>query len=374
MWRGQRLLHVLRVQKGFGGGELVTLRTRRIMSLWLLVVIQIASASALARSFTGATAQLAPPCTRKLNFASMMCTASSGDDEGGGSGGSGGGGRDDESAGDDDDDDANARDETSALATGANPDNLPADLLEALESGRIGSSEIANWKAAVANPLMRALALSSYARARLLADPRLPTVIAVECFVGCAATLAAEKSARGDRFRYELDFVLANQMLVLLTNLALVLALAPAATLATPAAAGSLGALGASLPAFALQVGEFTTLQRAASFSSRAVHFSFIGCATSLVGQASTLGLLRVRSHLREEPMPVVDMAPALPTAAAYGSFMALSASSRYQLVSAMEALSLKGGRTLTSCVARTFNNYIGSSNWMWWIEHRGLA
>ena len=346
----------------------------RNFARWLLIFLQVASASALTRSFASATAPLlSPRCAQKLHFASIIMCTDGGDDEGGGGGGSGDGGGDDEvGGGGGDDDEASDRGETNALA-GANPDNLPADLLEALEAGRIGGSEISNWKAAVANPLMRVLALSSYARARLLADPRLPTVLAVEIFVGCAATLAAEKSARGDRFRYELDFVLANQMLVLLTNLALVLALAPAASLAAPTVAGSLGALSASLPAFALQVGEFTALQRVASYSSRAVHFSFIGCATSLVGQASTLGLLRARSLFRDEPMPEVDMAPALPTAAAYGSFMALSASSRYQLVSALEALPW-AGRTLTSCVARTFNNYIGSSNWMWWMEHRGLA
>lgn len=74
-----------------------------------------------------------------------------------------------------------------------------------------------------------------------------------------------------------------------------------------------------------------------------------------------------------------VDLAPVLPTAAAYATFMAASSNTRYQLVNSFEALCLPaipGGarvQTLTSFVVRTLNNYLGSANWIWWAKYRGL-
>ena len=102
--------------------------------------------------------------------------------------------------------------------------------MAALKAGQIGASELANWRAVTANPLMRLLAMSAYIRARLLASPMLPRVLGIEVGVGCLTTLAAESAARGERFGKELDFVLANQVLIMITNMALVLALAQAET------------------------------------------------------------------------------------------------------------------------------------------------
>ena len=151
-------------------------------------------------------ASLPPPA---LRVTPAWCLA---DDDGNGGGGgpvdgSGGGGGDGDGDGDGDES------ASGALAkAGLDADSLPEDLLEALKAGRIGSTELANWKSVVSNPLTKVLAMSAFIRARLLADPRLATVLGIECGVGCLSTLAAEKAARGDKFRQELDFVLANQV------------------------------------------------------------------------------------------------------------------------------------------------------------------
>lgn len=310
----------------------------------------------------------------------VLCvTADGGGSDGGGSGGSGfgdgGGGGD---GGDDDGDEE--VDVTSMLSdAGLETDQLPNDLMDALKSRRIGPEELSNYKSVLGSPLTRALATSAYIRCRLISEPRLTSVLAIEIFVGCLSTLAAEKAARGDAFRKELDFVLANQVLIVLTNVALVLALTPTAAVAAPPAAGTLGASFAALPGFFAQQGPFTAAQRAACFVSKALQFSAIGSLTSGVGQAVTISLVTARTHMDPDNAPTVQLAPVLPTASAYAVFMAASSNTRYQIVNTIEARYLSavpGGasaQTIVSFLVRTYNNYLGSSNWIWWAKYRGL-
>ena len=68
---------------------------------------------------------------------------------------------------------------------------------------------------------------------------------------------------------------------------------------------------------------------------------------------------------------------PVLPTAAGFAVFMAVSANTRYQFLNTFEARALPklpvAARALTSTVVRTVNNYVGSSNWIWWAKFSGL-
>ena len=257
------------------------------------------------------------------------------------------------------------------------PEWMPDDMADALAAGRIGDAEMANWDAVLSNPIAKALAASAYIRCRLLAEPRLPNILAIEIAVGCLATLAAEKAARGEKFFKELDFVLANQVLIVLTNIALVLALTPAAAIAAPPAAGTLAAAQAALPGFFLQAGDFSVSQRAVCFVSKAVQFSAVGSITSACGQAVTKGLVAVRTKLEPDVQSEVELAPVLETAGAYAVFMGVSSNTRYQIVNSLEAYGLPAVppalRVPTSFIVRTFNNYLGSSNWIWWAKFRGL-
>ena len=328
---------------------------RRLL-LITLITLQFICTTGLA--FQPAIRPLIRPAVARP--AAIHCLADAGGD-GGDSGGVGGGdGRgdgDDNQDGDDDDVDV-----AGALAkAGVDADSIPADMMSALEAGRIGDAELVNWAKVCENPLTKLLAASAYIRCRLLASPTLPTVLGIEIGVGCLSTLAAEKAARGEKFRQELDFVLANQVLIVLTNIALVLALTPAAAVAAPPAAGTLAASAAALPGFFLQAGEFTAAQRATCFFSKAIQFSAVGSLTSAVGQAVTKGLVEFRTRMNPDNPPQVDLAPVLPTAAAYAVFMAASSNTRYQLVNSLEAYGLPALpatiRTPTSFIVRTLNN-----------------
>jgi len=191
--------------------------------------------------------------------------------------------------------------------------------------------------------------------------------------------MLADKAARGDRFMAEIDFVMTNQLMIMLTNIALVLALTPAAAVAAPAAPGTAAAYFARLPGFFLQKGDFALSQRAACFVSKAAMFSVVGTFTSAGGTLLTKGLLGVRAKQQPDNVPKVELAPVLDTSIAYAAFMAASSNTRYQLVNSFEALvlpSMPGGqsaRTIVSSIVRTGNNYVGSSNWIWWAKFRGL-
>jgi len=189
-------------------------------------------------------------------------------------------------------------------ASGGDDDALPPALLAALAAGRIGAVEIANWKALLRHPLSRALASVGYLRDRLLAEPRLVTMLGIELALGCGCTLAADLAARGDAFLREADFVLTNQILIALTNTALVLMLSPAAAVAAPPAAGTRGGALAALPGYFLQKGAFSSRQRAACFALRGVQFSAVGAAASSLGQGLTYGLVALRGLAAPPPPP----------------------------------------------------------------------
>ncbi|KAL3907214.1 MAG: hypothetical protein SGPRY_010255 [Prymnesium sp.] len=343
-----------------------------------------------------------PSCVRMLEGA-----GGSGRTGGGCDGGGGGDGR----GGDDGEEEDASEEWVGAMLSkhGLTLDSVPADVLAALEAGRIGAPELANWAATMQNPLTSVLALSPYIRARLLSDPRLLSVLSIEIMLGVVMTLAAEKAARGSNFASELDFVITNQVLITCTNIALVLALTPAAAVACPPAPGTLNAYISRLPGFVLQQGEYTVYQRVACYVSKTVQFSVLGAGTSALGQYLTkvrpLGLISLRRKFETEEKHV-ELAPVLATSAAYSAFMGLSSNTRHQLkygkiatvlvalslanvaaryqaVNSFEALLLPKCPSVTrnaiSTVSsgvhavRTGNNFVGSSNWIWWAKQCGL-
>lgn len=269
--------------------------------------------------------------------------------------------------------------EAAFAKAGLDPDAAaPEALRDALSAGRIGDQELANWKVVQSSALLRLIATSSYVLARLLADPRLPSVLAAEVLVGSASLVLAETAARGDKFLKELDFVIANQVLIILTNVALVLALSPTAQLAAAPPAGTFGAYMTALPSYFLQRGSFDATQRAVCFFAKAAQFSVVGSCTATAGQFVTKGLVKARMALTGSA-PEVQLAPVVDTAANYAAFMAGSSNTRYQLVNSFEGIwlpLLPGGPTLQTSVSvavRTLNNYLGAASWIWWAKFRGL-
>ena len=81
--------------------------------------------------------------------------------------------------------------------------------------------------------------------------------------------------------------------------------------------------------------------------------------------------------RFRTGSAPQVQLAPISEVAANYALFMTASSNTRYQLVNSFEGSLLRllptYARNAVSVGVRTYNNYLGSANWIWWARLRGL-
>lgn len=343
--------------------------TTLILALGAASPMRLASRT-VPRGLIVARTAIRSPCT-------LMSSSAVSFDDGDISGGGNGGGRsgDDRGRGDSGDGDDGMSVERLLADGGITRDELPADLRAALASGQLSAAELRNYMTVISNPILRALAgASTFLRNRLIASPSLATVIAVETAVGLATTMIAEMSARAGKLLDEADFILCDLALVVATNIALVVTLSPAAAVGAAPTTGLRGAL-AKLPAGFLQSGAFSPAQRLGCYLVNAVQFGAIGVASASLGASATKGLVVLREKVTGK-RPDVALAPIKSTAIAYGSFVAVSSATRYQLVNAIEAslfprLPMPTGALST--VLRTGNNYIGGFTWICWARFLGV-
>jgi len=282
--------------------------------------------------------------------------------------GNGNGGQDNNSPNGDD----NEQDPETMLAeAGLEERRVPRDMMRALRSGYIGSAELNNWSLILGNPALHWLCAIRSIRNRLLAEPRLLKILGIEIGLGLLCTFLAEKRSRGSAFLSEIDFVLANQVLIMLTNAALVFALSPAARLSAPPSGGT------HLPGYFMEAGAFGIADRAACFFSKAVLFSAVGVAVSAAGHGVTMGLIKLRHRMCHDEGEEKQLAPIKDMAVSYAIFMALSSNTRYQIVNSIEGRLLSDLAPLVhtplSVLLRSYNNYLGSANWIWFARLRGL-
>eukprot|EP00466_Bigelowiella_natans_P000869 jgi/Bigna1/74546/fgenesh1_pg.29_\ len=287
---------------------------------------------------------------------------------------------------------------------GLDENSIPADLIKAFLSGRIGlggakfkkngergtgMDALQNWLVAQRSPIMRRfMETSTMIRDRLIMNPAFMRTLGIEIGVGLGATLVAQLQQRGDKFKEQLDFVCADLSIVIAANIALVTALSPAAPIAAPATAG-IGAALAKLPAFVAQSGSYTPAQRFACGMLKGAQFAVLGTAASavdknmfmflyLVGQGMAKGLITLREKLNPEHCSAVELAPIVPTALNFGAYMFVSSNPRYQIVNGLEQSLLPRipgelAQTAASTATRVYNNYLGGVTWIWWARWMGL-
>lgn len=253
---------------------------------------------------------------------------------------------------------------------------LPADISAALDAGKLSLPQLETYLALLRNPFLKLLTMfGPFVRNRLIANPKLATVIAIETALGIFTMLIAEANARAGNMLKEMDFVICDLALVVATNVALVVTLSPAIKTGPPPS-GLAKKLGALPPSF-MQL-DASASQRLGAFALNAAKFGLIGIASSTIGATATKLLVVARERITSE-RPDVVLAPILSTALAYGAFVALSSSTRYQLVNALEAevyprLPLKPQLLpALSAVVRTLNNFLGGMSWIWWARFLGV-
>lgn len=225
---------------------------------------------------------------------------------------------------------------------------LPPDMLEAAKS--VGLRKVllerfldlqgSSW------PLGFAIKSCSMLRNRMLADPSFLFKIGTEIVIdSCCATIA-EVQKRGKDFWAEFELYVADLLVGVVVNIALVGMLAPYARIGQPSfAKGFLGRMQhayAALPSSVFEAERpgcrFSVNQRVATYFYKGVLYGAVGFACGIIGQGIANLIMTTKRNIKksEEDIPVP---PLVKSAALWGVFLAVSSNTRYQIINGLERL-----------------------------------
>lgn len=288
----------------------------------------------------------------EANYVPETNCGGGGDDNGNGKvlGGGGGGGGDNEGDDDKEEDEFGPimKFEEVIKEAEARGVSLPVDMLEAAKSVGIQRVLLIRYLdlQGSAWPLGFAMKSCSMLRNRMLADPAFLFKVGTEIVIdSCCATLA-EVQKRGKDFWAEFELYLADLLVGVVVNVALVGMLAPYARIGQPSL--SKGVLGrmqhayAALPSSVFEAERpgcrFSVKQRIATYFFKGVMYGSVGFACGLIGQGIANLIMTAKRNIRksEEDIPVP---PLIKSAALWGVFLAVSSNTRYQIVNGLERL-----------------------------------
>lgn len=308
--------------------------------------------------------------------------------------GSGGGGGDDGGR----DDSSEMQDEFGYLLNSeevntqvqARGTTLPPDMAEAARTVGIRSLVLsrfmdlqgAKW------PLGAAIRGSTMFRNRMLADQsflfKLLTEIAIDS--GCATV--AEVQKRGDDFWNEFELYMADLVVGVVVDAALVSMLAPFIQFrrATPTSGimARFSQAVQSLPSSVFEAATpgrtFSVQQRVASYFYKGIQYGAVGFGCGIIGQgiANSIMLLKRKMKKSDSDVPVP---PLVKSAALWGVFLAVSSNTRYQVVNGLERV-VEGSAiakrlplvamAFTVCI-RFANNTYGGMQFVDWARWSGV-
>ncbi|KAH7844140.1 hypothetical protein Vadar_024772 [Vaccinium darrowii] len=267
-------------------------------------------------------------------------------------GGGGGGGGDSEGGDEEEEEDDEfgpiMKFEEVMKETEARGASLPADMLEAAKSGGLRELLLLRYLELQASgwPLSFIMKSCSMLRNRMLADPSFLFKVGTEIVIdSCCATLA-EVQKRGKDFWAEFELYLADMLVGVVVNVALVGMLAPYARFGQPSL--SKGVFGrmqhayAALPSSVFEAERpgcrFSVKQRIATYFFKGVMYGAVGFACGIIGQGIANLIMTAKRSIRksEEDIPVP---PLVKSAALWGVFLAVSSNTRYQIINGLERL-----------------------------------
>ncbi|KAI3873609.1 hypothetical protein MKW92_037801 [Papaver armeniacum] len=227
--------------------------------------------------------------------------------------------------------------------------SLPADMLEAAKT--VGIREVlllryldmqgSGW---LLGFLMRSCAML---RNRMLADPAFLFKVGTEIVIDSCCATFAEVQKRGKDFWAEFELYVADLLVGIVVNIALVGMLAPYVRIGQ-ASAASQGLFGrmqhayAALPSSVFEVERpgcrFSVQQRIATYFYKGLMYGAVGFGCGLVGQGIANFIMTTKRSIKksEEDIPVP---PLIKSAALWGVFLAVSSNTRYQVVNLLERL-----------------------------------
>ncbi|KAH7428497.1 hypothetical protein KP509_09G004500 [Ceratopteris richardii] len=267
---------------------------------------------------------------------------------------------------------------------------LPPDMAEAAKALGLRSLVLDRFirLQGAAWPLGSAIRGSTMLRNRMLADQsflfKLLTEIAIDS--GCATI--AEVKQRGDDFWNEFELFMADLVVGVVVDAALVSMLAPYIQFRRPAtAAGVAGALSRTLQSLPSSVFEAATpgrtysiQQRVASYFYKGLQYGAVGFGCGVIGQGIANMIMLLKRKLKKSDTDV-PVPPLFKSALLWGVFLGVSSNTRYQIVNGLERV-VEGASlskrlpviamAFTICI-RFANNIYGGMQFVDWARLSGV-
>ncbi|KAE8680537.1 adaptin family protein [Hibiscus syriacus] len=225
---------------------------------------------------------------------------------------------------------------------------LPSDMLEAAKSNGLRKLFLLRYLDLQGTvwPLGFLIKYCSLLRNRMLADPSFLFKVGTEIVIDSCCATFAEIQKRGKDFWAEFELFLADLLVGIVVDIALVGMLAPYARFGQPSASrglfGSLQHATASLPSSVFEAErpgcKFSVKQRIATYFYKGVLYGSVGFGCGLVGQGIANLIMTAKRNIRksDEDIPVP---PLVKSAALWGVFLGVSSNTRYQIINGLERL-----------------------------------
>ncbi|KAK9920575.1 hypothetical protein M0R45_029128 [Rubus argutus] len=226
--------------------------------------------------------------------------------------------------------------------------SLPLDMLEAAKSVGIRKVLLLRYLdlQGSAWPLGFAMKSCSMLRDRMLADPSFLFKIGTEIVIDSCCATFAEVQKRGKDFWAEFELYVADLLVGVVVNVALVGMLAPYARIGQPSLSkGFLGRMQHTYGALPSSVFEaersgcrYSVKQRMATYFFKGVLYGAVGFGCGIIGQGIANLIMTAKRSIKksEEDIPVP---PLIKSAALWGVFLAVSSNTRYQIINGLERL-----------------------------------
>ncbi|GLU19254.1 hypothetical protein SLE2022_355150 [Rubroshorea leprosula] len=225
---------------------------------------------------------------------------------------------------------------------------LPADMMEAAKSTGIRELFLSRYLELQGSvwPLGFLMKYCSMLRNRMLADPSFLFKVGTEIVIDSCCATFAEVQKRGKDFWSEFELYLADLLVGVVVDIALVGMLAPYARFGQPSASrGLLGRIQhacAALPSSVFEAERpgcsFSVKQRIATYFYKGVLYGSVGFTCGLIGQGIANLIMTAKRSIKksEDDIPVP---PLVQSAALWGVFLAVSSNTRYQIINGLECL-----------------------------------
>lgn len=226
---------------------------------------------------------------------------------------------------------------------------LPSDMAEAAKAVGLRQLLLSRYLdlQEAAWPLGIAIRGSAALRNRMLADPSFLFKVFIEIMIDSCCATFAEVQKRGKDFWAEFELYLADLLVGIAVDVALVGLLAPFVRFGQPPVmAGFSGKINHAIGALPSSVFEaetpgrrFSVQQRIGTYFYKGIQYGVVGFVCGIIGQGIANSVMILKRKLKKTEEEDIPVPPLVQSAALWGVFLAISSNTRYQIINGLERL-----------------------------------